>query len=103
MILRCLAVVVALIVVFAEYLEQASKDFAEPLSPIARRGIWFHCCDRTAKKAFPARPPQAAPPIPDGQGHESVTFWEALSNACEQTGCTFEVVSGSVWIDSKGH
>ena len=102
MILRCLAVVVALIVVFAEYLEQASKDFAEPLSPIARRGIRFYCNDRAAKKVFPPRSPQSETLIPDGQGsYEMVTFWEVLTNTCEQTGCTFDIAGGTVWIDTK--
>ena len=86
---------------FAEYLAQASKDFAEPLSPIARRGIRFYCNDRAAKKVFPPRSPQSETPIPDGQGHESVTFWYALTNACEQTGCTFDIAGGTVWIDAK--
>ena len=86
---------------FAEYLGQASKDFAEPLSPIARRGIRFYCNDRAAKKVFPPRSPQLETPIPDGQGHESVTFWYALTNACEQTGCTFDIAGGTVWIDPK--
>jgi len=86
---------------FAEYLGQASKDFAEPLSPIARRGIRFCCNDRAAKKVFPPRSPQSETPIPDGQGHESVTFWYALTNACEQTGCTFDIAGGTVWIDAK--
>ena len=86
---------------FAEYLGQASKDFAEPLSPIARRGIRFYCNDRAAKKVFPPRSPQSETPIPDGQGHESVTFWYALTNACEQTGCTFDIAGGTVWIDPK--
>ena len=86
---------------FAEYLAKASKDYAEPLSPIARRGIRFCCNDRAAKKVFPPRSPQSETPIPDGQGHESVTFWEALTNACEQTGCTFDIAGGTVWIDAK--
>ena len=86
---------------FAEYLGQASKDFAEPLSPIARRGIRFYCNDKAAKKVFPPRSPQSETPIPDGQGHESVTFWYALTNACEQTGCTFDIAGGTVWIDAK--
>ena len=87
---------------FAEYLGQASKDFAEPLSPIARRGIRFYCNDRAAKKVFPARQPQLETPIPDGQGsYEAVTFWHALTNACEQTGCTFDIAGGTVWIDTK--
>jgi len=86
---------------FAEYLGQASKDFAEPLSPIARRGIRFYCNDGAAKKVFPPRSPQSETPIPDGQGHESVTFWYALTNACEQTGCTFDIAGGTVWIDPK--
>ena len=86
---------------FAEYLGQASKDFSEPLSPIARRGIRFYCNDKAAKKVFPARQPQSETPIPDGQGHESVTFWYALTNACEQTGCTFDIAGGTVWIDAK--
>lgn len=86
---------------FAEYLGQASKDFAEPLSPIARRGIRFYCNDKAAKKVFPPRSPQSETPIPDGQGHESVTFWYALTNACEQTGCTFDIAGGTVWIDPK--
>ena len=86
---------------FAEYLERASKDFADPLSLIARRGIRFHCADRAAKKAFPPRTPQSEPPIPDGQGHESVAFWEALTNACELTGCTFDISGCTVWIDLK--
>lgn len=87
---------------FAEYLGQASKDFAEPLSPIARRGIRFYCNDKAAKKVFPPLPPQTVPPIPDGQGsYETVTFWEALTNACEQTGCTFDIAGGTVWIDPK--
>ena len=86
---------------FAEYLGQASRDFAEPLSPIARRGIRFCCNDRAAKKVFPPRSPQSETPIPDGQGHESVTFWYALTNACEQTGCTFDIAGGTVWIDPK--
>ena len=86
---------------FAEYLAQASKEFAEPLSPIARRGIRFHCTDGVAKKVFPPLPPQTVPPIPVGPCHESVTFWEALTNACEQTGCTFDIAGGGVWIDSK--
>ena len=86
---------------FAGYLAQASREFAEPLSPIARHGIRFYCNDRAAKKVFPPCPAQAALPIPDGQGHESVTFLEALTTACEQAGCTFKIVSGTVWIDSK--
>ena len=86
---------------FAEYLGQASRDFAEPLSPIARRGIRFYCNDKAAKKVFPPRSPQSETPIPDGQGHESVTFWYALTNACEQTGCTFDIAGGTVWIDAK--
>ena len=86
---------------FAEYLAKASKDYAEPLSPIARRGIRFCCNDRAAKKVFPPRSPQSETPIPDGQGHESVTFWYALTNACEQTGCTFDIAGGTVWIDPK--
>ena len=80
---------------FAEYLGQASKDFAEPLSPIARRGIRFCCNDRAAKKVFPPRSPQSEAPIPDGQGHESVTFWYALTNACEQTGSTLSATSST--------
>ena len=86
---------------FAEYLGQASKDFAEPLSPIARRGIRFYCNDKAAKKVFPPRSPQSETPIPDGQGHESVTFWYALTNACELTGCTFDIAGSTVWIDPK--
>ena len=87
---------------FAEYLAKASKDYAEPLSLIARHGIRFYCNDRAAKKVFPSLPPQTVPPIPDGQGsYETVTFWEALTNACEQTGCTFDIAGGGVWIDSK--
>ena len=87
---------------FAEYLGQASKDFSEPLSPIARRGIRFYCNDKAAKKVFPPRSPQSETPIPDGQGsYEMVTFWEVLTNACEQTGCTFDIAGGTVWIDPK--
>ena len=86
---------------FAEYLAKASKDYAEPLSLIARHGIRFYCNDRAAKKVFPPRSPQSETPIPDGQGHESVTFWYALTNACEQTGCTFDIAGGTVWIDPK--
>ena len=87
---------------FAEYLGQASRDFAEPLSPIARRGIRFYCNDKAAKKVFPPRSPQSETPIPDGQGsYEMVTFWEVLTNACEQTGCTFDIAGGTVWIDTK--
>lgn len=86
---------------FAEYLAKASKDYAEPLSPIARHGIRFYCNDKAAKKVFPPRSPQSETPIPDGQGHESVTFWYALTNACEQTGCTFDIAGGTVWIDPK--
>ena len=86
---------------FVEYLEQASKDFAEPLSLIARRGIRFYCNDKAAKKVFPSRSPELETPIPDGQGHESVTFWYALTNACEQTSCTFDIAGGTVWIDPK--
>lgn len=87
---------------FAEYLGQASKDFAEPLSPIARRGIRFYCNDKAAKKVFPPRAPQSETPIPDGQGsYEMVTFWEVVTNACEQTGCTFDIAGGTVWIDPK--
>ena len=87
---------------FAEYLGQASKDFAEPLSPIARRGIRFYCNDKAAKKVFPPRSPQSETPIPDGQGsYEMVTFWEVVTNACEQTGCTFDIAGGTVWIDPK--
>ena len=87
---------------FAEYLAKASKDYAEPLSLIARHGIRFYCNDRAAKKVFSPLPPQTVPPIPDGQGsYETVTFWEALTNACEQTGCTFDIAGGGVWIDSK--
>ena len=87
---------------FAEYLAKASKDYAEPLSLIARHGIRFYCNDRAAKKVFPPLPPQTVPPIPDGQGsYETVTFWEALTNACEQTGCTFDIAGGTVWIDQK--
>ena len=86
---------------FAEYLAKASKDYAEPLSLIARHGIRFYCNDRAAKKVFPPLPPQTVPPIPVGPCHESVTFWEALTNACEQTGCTFDIAGGGVWIDSK--
>ena len=87
---------------FAEYLAKASKDYAEPLSSIARHGIRFYCADGVAKKVFPPLPPQTVPPIPDGQGsYETVTFWEALTNACEQTGCTFDIAGGGVRIDSK--
>ena len=87
---------------FAKYLGQASKDFAEPLSPIARRGIRFYCNDKAAKKVFPPRSPQSETPIPDGQGsYEMVTFWEVVTNACEQTGCTFDIAGGTVWIDPK--
>ena len=87
---------------FAEYLGQASKDFAEPLSPIARRGIRFYCNDKAAKKVFPPRSPQSETPIPDGRGsYEMVTFWEVLTNTCEQTGCTFDIAGGTVWIDTK--
>ena len=87
---------------FAEYLGQASKDFAEPLSPIARRGIRFYCNDKAAKKVFSPRSPQSETPIPDGQGsYEMVTFWEVVTNACEQTGCTFDIAGGTVWIDPK--
>jgi len=87
---------------FAKYLGQASKDFAEPLSPIARRGIRFYCNDKAAKKVFSPRSPQSETPIPDGQGsYEMVTFWEVVTNACEQTGCTFDIAGGTVWIDPK--
>lgn len=87
---------------FAEYLGRASKNFAEPLSPIARRGIRFYCNGRAANKVFPPRSPQSETPIPDGQGsYEMVTFWEVLTNACEQTGCTFDIAGGTVWIDPK--
>lgn len=86
---------------FAEYLAKASKDYAEPLSLIARHGIRFCCNDGAAKKVFPPRSSQSETPIPDGQGHESVTFWHALTNACEQTGCTFDIAGGTVWIDPK--
>ena len=86
---------------FAEYLVRASKDFAEPLSLEARRGISFHCSDSAAKKVFPPRSAQTVPLIPDGQSQRVVTFWQALTNACERADCAFEVVPGTVYIHSK--
>ena len=86
---------------FAKYLERASKDFAEPLSLEARRGISFHCSDSAAKKVFPPRSAQTVPLIPDGQSQRVVTFWQALTNACERADCAFEVVPGTVYIHSK--
>jgi len=82
---------------FAAYMEQASKDFDRSDTPKDKRGIRFECCKPAAKVVFPEKPKSEQPPV-ETLPVSDVSFWDALTNACEQTGCTYRIYGGEVSI-----
>lgn len=82
---------------FVAYMEQASKDYDRPDKPQEKRGIRFRCGNRSAKLVFPEKPRSELPIIEVLSG-KSVSFWDALTNACARTGCAYRVSAREVFI-----
>ena len=83
---------------FAAYMSQATKDFDDPAVPLEERGIKFVCTESVAAKTGPEKQKPTAPQIPSPGAGATTTAWDALTNACESVGCTFEVGCGKVEI-----
>ena len=82
---------------FATFMEQASKDYDRPDTPKDKRGLRFYCSDKVGKIVFPPRPKDDLP-IVETLPVADMSFWDALTNACERTGCKFNVYDGTVEI-----
>ena len=82
---------------FATFMEQASKDYDRPDKPKDKRGLRFYCSDKAGKIVFPPRPEDDLPIVETLSGAD-MSFWDALTNACERTGCKFDVYVGTVEI-----
>jgi len=82
---------------FAAYMEQASKDFDRPDKSKDKRGIRFRCCESAAQVVFPEKLKSEQPFIETLHSGD-VSFWDALTNACERTGCTYRIYGGKVDI-----
>ena len=82
---------------FVAFMEQASKDYDRPDKPKDKRGLRFYCSDKAGKIAFPPKPKNDLP-IVETLPVADMSFWDALTNACERTGCKFNVYDGTVEI-----
>ena len=82
---------------FVAFMEQASKDYDRPDKPKDKRGMRFRCSDKAGKIVFPPRPKDDLPIVETLSGAD-MSFWDALTNACERTGCKFNVYDGTVEI-----
>lgn len=82
---------------FATFMEQASKDYDRPDKPKDKRGLRFYCSDKAGKMVFPPKPKNDLP-IVETLPVADMSFWDALTNACERTGCKFNVYDGTVEI-----
>ena len=82
---------------FVAFMEQASKDYDRPDKPKDKRGMRFRCSDKAGKIVFPPRPKDDLPIVETLSGAD-MSFWDALTNACERTGCKFDVYVGTVEI-----
>ena len=82
---------------FVTFMEQASKDYDRPDTPKDKRGLRFCCSDKAGKIVFPPKPKDGLP-IVETLPVADMSFWDALTNACEQTGCKFNVYDGTVEI-----
>jgi len=82
---------------FAAYMEQASKDFDRPDIPKDNRGIRFRCCQSAAKIVFPEKP-KSEQPLVETLPCGDMSFWDALTNACARTGCTYRIYDREVYI-----
>ena len=82
---------------FATFIEQASKDYDRPDKPKVRRGLRFCCRDKVGEIVFPPKPKNDLP-IVETLPVADMSFWDALTNACERTGCRFDVYGGTVEI-----
>lgn len=82
---------------FVTFMERASKDYDRPDTPKDKRGLRFYCSDKAGKIAFPPKPKEDLP-IVETLPVADISFWDALTNACERTGCKFDVYGGIVEI-----
>ena len=83
---------------FVEYMNQATKDFDDPIVPLEKRGIKFVCKESVAAKTGPENQKSDVPLIPCPGVGTATTAWDVLTNVCESVGCQFEVVNGKVEI-----
>ena len=82
---------------FVAFMEQASKDYDRPDKPKDKRGLRFYCSDKVGKIVFPPKPKDDLP-IVETLPVADMSFWDALTNACERTGCKVDVYDGTVEI-----
>ena len=82
---------------FVTFMEQASKDYDRPDKPKDKRGLRFYCSDKAGKIVFPPKPKNDLQ-IVETSPVAGMSFWDALTNACERTGCKFEVYVGTVEV-----
>ncbi len=80
---------------FAEYMNQATKDFDDPSVSMEKRGIKFVCKGSVAAKVGPKHPKQDEPLIVN-DSFRATTAWNALTSVCHSAGCRFELRSGKV-------
>lgn len=85
---------------FAAFMEKSSKAFYSErdmarVSDVLRekRGVRFRCSEPAPVRKVLERQAALGPIEVEGQ-----TFWDVLTNACQQAGCAFEVGVGDVWI-----
>ena len=79
------------------FMEQASKDYDRPDKPKDKRGLRFYCGDKVGKIVFSPKPKDDLPIIETLSGTD-MSFWDALTNACERTGCKFDICGGTLEI-----
>ena len=82
---------------FVTFMEQASKDYDRPDKPKVERGLRFSCSDKAGKIVFPPKPKDGRPII-ETLSVADMSLWDALTNACELTGCRFDIYGGTVEI-----
>ena len=82
---------------FAEYMNQATKDFDDPRVPEEKRGIKFICKESVAAMVGPEKPKRDEP-LTVNDSFRTTTAWDALTNVCDSVGCKFEVYHGKVEI-----
>ena len=84
---------------FAKYMEGASRDFHPFDMPEPTNCIVFTCSNSAAGRVFPPRPAQPEQMIHTLSG-KRITLWDALTNACQLTACTFTISTNfTVCID----
>ena len=84
---------------FAKYMEDASRDLYPFGMSASTTCIAFVCSDSSACRVFPPRPAKPESMICTFSG-KGITLWDAFTNACKLTDCTFTVSTNyTVYID----